>query len=91
MKKLLVITIILLAPFATQANENSSVQTANNQRFQECIAASLHTMLGSELNSIVESKRTLKQTTLIPEGWTVVGVTAKKETGSTTPYLVICH
>ena len=91
MKKHLVIPIILLTSFATQADEISSLQAADNEHFKECVAASLHTMPGSELNSIVENNRAIKQTTRIPAGWTVAGVTAKNETGITTPYLVICH
>ena len=91
MRKHLVIAIILFTTFATEADENSSVQANTKEQYDKCVGVSLHTMPGRELNSIVENNRTIKDTTLIPEGWTVIGVTTKKETEVTTPYLVICH
>jgi len=91
MKRYIVLPIILLATLATEANENSYVQPVTNNGYQECMAVSLFTMQGRELNSAIENNRRIEQTNVIPKGWTVVGVTTKKEANDISPYLVICH
>ncbi len=91
MKRVLIIPVILLSPFITEANENSLAQSSANEQYQECIAVSLFTREGREVNSMVENNRKIKQTNIIPKGWSVVGVTTKTEAGIETPYLVICH
>lgn len=91
MKRYLISAIILLTTFAAEANKNSFVQSTSKEHYQECLAVSLYTMQGKELNSIVKNNRTIEDTNTIPEGWTVVGVTTKKEDTISAPYLVICH
>lgn len=91
MKRYIVLPVILLATLATEANENASVQAVSNQGYQECVAVSLFTVQGRELNSAIENNRRIDQTNVIPKGWTVVGVTTKKEANDISPYLVICH
>ena len=91
MKRYLIIPVILLSTFVAEANENSSAQSSANEHYQECLAVSLYTKQGKEVNSIVENKRTIKETNSIPKGWSVVGVTTKTEADINTPYLVICH
>ena len=91
MKRYLIVPVILLSTFVTEANENSLAQSSANEQYQECLAVSLFTKEGREVNSIVENKRTIKETNIIPEGWSVVGVTTKTEADIDTPYLVICH
>ena len=91
MKRYLVIPVLLLTVFVTEANEKSFTQSHSRDQYRECVAVSLFTMQGRELNSIVKGNRTLDGTNAIPEGWTVVGVTTKKEATISTPYLVIWH
>ena len=91
MNRHLVLPFILFTPFAANADETPSVQSNNKQQYEECVGVSLHTMQGRELNSIVENNRMIKDSNVIPKGWTVVGTTTKTETDVTTPYLVICH
>ena len=91
MKRYLIIPVILFSSFVSEANENSSAQSSINKQYQECLAVSLFTREGREVNSIVENKRKIKETNIIPEGWSVVGVTTKTEADINTPYLVICH
>ena len=91
MKRYLVFPVLLLSAFATEANEKSFTQSYSREQYQECVAVSLFTMQGKELNSIVKGNRTIADTNAIPEGWTVVGVTTKNEATISTPYLVICH
>lgn len=90
MQRHLLIPFLLITPFAA-ASETSAVQTNNKEQYEECVGVSLHTMQGRELNSIVENNRMIKDSNVIPKGWTVVGTTTKTETDVTTPYLVICH
>lgn len=91
MNKYLVIPVVLFSSFVSEANENSSAQSSTNEQYRECLAVSIFTKEGRELNSIVENKRKIKGTNIIPEGWSVVGVTTKTEAGINTPYMVICH
>ena len=91
MKRYFIIPVILLSIFIAEANGNSLAQSSANKQYKECLAVSLFTKQGKELNSIVKNNRAIEDTNTIPEGWTVVGVTAKKEALVTTPYLVICH
>lgn len=90
MQRHLLIPFLLITPFAA-TSETSAVQTNNKEQYEECVGVSLHTMQGRELNSIVENNRMIKDSNVIPKGWTVVGITTKTETEVTTPYLVICH
>lgn len=90
MKKYLVIAILFITSFAAIADENTSVDS-NKGQYQECVAVSLYTMQGRELNSIVDSDRKIKETTVVPKGWSVIGVTTKTEAGLDAPYMVICH
>lgn len=91
MKKYIVLPFILLTTFIVTADEKTFSQPFSREQYRECIAASLYTMEGRELNSIVNNNRRIQGTNAIPEGWTVVGITTKKEASATTPYLVICH
>lgn len=91
MKTVLLVPVILLSTFVAEANENTSTQSSANTQYQECLAVSLFTREGKEVNSMVENKRKIKETNIIPEGWAVVGVTTKTEADINTPYLVICH
>ena len=90
-KRNLTILTLSLIPFVASAEENASAPVGDNKQYQECVAVSLYTMQGRELNSAVENNRKIKQTTLIPKGWTVIGATTKTEAGVIMPYVVICH
>ncbi len=90
MDKYIVVSILMLTSFASNAGEKSAVRS-DDGRFQECVAVSLYTMQGRELNSAVKNNRKIEETNLIPEGWSVVGVTEETEADTTKPYLVICH
>lgn len=83
--------VIMLSTFVAGANEKSSAQASANKQFQECLAVSLYTKQGKEVNAMVKNNRVIEDTNTIPEGWAVVGVTTKTEAGIDTPYLVICH
>lgn len=91
MKIHLLIAVLFITPFAAMADENTSVNSDDKKQYQECVAVSLYTMQGRELNAIVENDRKIKETNLIPKGWSVIGVTTKKEAGVAAPYMVICH
>ncbi len=91
MKRYVVLPIILLATLAAEANAKASVQSVSNKGYQECLAVSLYTVEGRELNSAVENNRKIEQTNVIPKGWSVIGVTTKKDNKDISPYLVICH
>lgn len=91
MKRVLLVPVILLSTFVTAANENSSAPSPANNQYQECLAVSLFTREGKEVNSMVKNNRVIEDTNAIPEGWSVVGVTTKTEADISTPYLVICH
>lgn len=91
MKKLLHIIVVFIMSFAVMADDTSTVNTNEKGQYQECVAVSLHTMQGRELDSIVKSSRKIKETTLIPKGWTLIGLTTKSEDGIVAPYMVICH
>ena len=91
MKRALMFPVLILSTFVTGANENSSAQSSANKQFQECLAVSLYTKQGKEVNSMVKNNRVIEDTNTIPEGWSVVGVTTKTEADISTPYLVICH
>ena len=91
MKRYVIIPFILLTTFITTADEKTFSQSISREQYKECIAVSLYTIEGRELNSIVENNRKIAGTNAIPEGWTVVGITTKKEAFITSPYLVICH
>ena len=73
------------------AGQEKSSWTEDKQNFKECVAVSLYTMQGGELNSIARNNRPIEKTNIIPEGWTVFGVTTKTETGNVAPYMVICR
>lgn len=90
MERLLIFSGFLLIACNSYANANTLTQT-DIKHGQECVAVSLYTIEGKELNSIVKNKRTIEKTNFIPEGWTVVGVTTKNENDISNPYLVICH
>ena len=91
MKRVLLVPVILLSTFVTAANENSSAPSSANTQYQECLAVSIFTREGKEVNSMVKNNRVIEDTNTIPEGWSVVGVTTKTEADISTPYLVICH
>lgn len=74
-----------------EAGQDKSLQAADKQNFEECVAVSLYTMQGRELNSIARNNRPIEKTNKIPEGWTVIGVTTKSETDNVAPYMVICR
>ena len=88
---IIVLVIVLLVFGGSQLPKLAKNLGKAQKEFKDGLAEALHTMPGRELNSIIKNNRTIKDTTLIPEGWTVIGVTTKKETEVTTPYLVICH
>lgn len=90
MEKYIVISVLMLASFSSNAGEKSSVRSGDG-RYQECVAVSLYTIQGRELNSAVKNNRTIEDTNLIPQGWSVVGVTEETEADETKPYLVICR
>jgi len=90
MKVYIIIPIILFMAITAEASENT-MKGSTAQLYQECVAVSLYTMKGRELNSIVKGNRTLEKTNLIPDGWTVVGITTKSESDISNPYIVICH
>ena len=89
MKVYIIIPIILFMAITAEASENT-MKDSTAQLYQECVAVSLYTMKGRELNSIVKGNRTLEKTNLIPDGWTVVGITTKSESDISNPYIVIC-
>ena len=91
MKTYLLIPFILLTMSTAVARESSSKQSAGANQYRECVAVSLHTMNGQELDSIVRNNRVVEDANLIPEGWVVVGVTTKSEGPISRPYMVICH
>jgi hypothetical protein len=91
MKRYVITPFILLATFITTADEKTFSQSISREHYQECIAVSLYTIEGRELNSIVKNNREIVGANAIPEGWSVVGITTKKEAFATSPYLVICH
>jgi len=91
MKAYLLFSVLILAAFTTSAKDNLYMQAEAEESFHECVAVSLFTMQGRELNSAVRGNSLAKETNYIPEGWSVVGVTEKTESGVTSPYLVICH
>jgi len=91
MKRYLIIPVLLFSTIITEAKENLPEQSSTNQQYRECVAVSLFTKEGREVNSAAKDKRPLEGTNSIPEGWSVVGVTTKKEAVLTTPYLVICR
>lgn len=91
MKTKVIILLLLLSTFAAQAKENQASQSNDRQHYSECVAVSLFTKQGKEINAIAEDNRTIEETNLIPEGWSVIGVTIKQEAQVTSPYLVICH
>ena len=90
MKIYLVIATLLLAAFSVEARESSILDNTGAQ-YTECVAVSLFTIAGRELNSIIDNKRTIETANAIPEGWAVIGVTTKSENEVSRPYLVICH
>lgn len=91
MKRNLTILALSLIPLVTSAEDNASATESANNQYQECVAVSLYTIQGRELNSAIENNRKVKQTSLIPKGWTVIGATTKTENEIITPYVVICH
>jgi hypothetical protein len=91
MKRFLIIPVILFSSFVSGAKENPPEQSSANKEYRECVAVSLFTKEGREVNSMIENKRMITQTNIIPEGWSVIGVTTKTEADVDTPYLVICH
>ena len=91
MKNYLIIPVILFTTITAEAEQNKLEGSAYGQGFEECVAVSLFTIQGRELNSIVKSNRSMEKTNIIPEGWTVIGVTTKSETEEIAPYMVICR
>jgi hypothetical protein len=91
MKRRLIIPVILFSSFVSGAEEHSPEQSSANKQYRECVAVSLFTKEGREINTMIENNRMIKQTNIIPEGWSVIGVTTKTEADVDTPYLVICH
>ena len=91
MKKHLFTLFLVLSSFTSSADGIAPEKAYKSGQFRECAAVSLYTMQGRELNAIVAENRPMKQTNVIPEGWTVVGVTEKQEAGATSPYIVICR
>jgi len=95
MKKTLILAVVLSCVFAVHAGERSSAQTSAQAsagpQYRECVAVSLFTLPGRELNVIAENNRSIQKTNIIPPGWSVVGVTTATERGSDEPYMVICH
>ena len=91
MIKTLSILLLSLIPFVTAAEKNAAAPVVNNNQYQECVAVSLYTIQGREFNSAVENNRKVKDTTLIPKGWTVIGATTKSDAEKIMPYVVICH
>ncbi len=90
MKSCLVFSALLLAVFIIVGMENAAAKSDDAPQYKECIAVSLHTMNGQELDSIVRNNRKIEDANLIPEGWSVVGVTEKSDGPVSRPYLVIC-
>ena len=90
MKKF-IISVLLLAALSVNADENPSVHPSADHQYRECVAVSLYTVQRRELNSMVKNNREIEDSTAIPEGWSVVGVTSKQDAESDMPYLVICH
>jgi hypothetical protein len=91
MKAYLLFSVLLLAAFTASAKDNLNMQVETEQNYHECVAVSLFSMQGRELNSAARGNNLAKETNFIPEGWSVVGVTEKSEAGVTAPYLVICR
>jgi hypothetical protein len=91
MKKFLIIPVILFTMSTAEADQNKLEESGYGQGFDECVAVSLFTIQGRELNSIVKDSRSMEKTNTIPEGWTVIGVTTKSEPGNVAPYMVICR
>lgn len=90
MKRYIMIPTILLFTSFTHASE--SMQTDSSvQKYQECIAVSLFTIEGRELNAMVNNDREITRANLIPDGWSVVGVTTRSDSDTSNPYMVICH
>ena len=91
----ILLSILFLSTSVTAAKDNSftqvSQQTSGHKQYRECVAVSLFTKEGIEINSIAENNRTIEGINKIPEGWSVIGVTTKKEALVTSPYLVICQ
>ena len=90
MKRYIIIPIILLVTFSTHASENAQ-KDSSVQSYRECVAVSLLTIEGRELNSMVTNNRTINKSNLIPDGWSVVGVTTQSDSDMSNPYIVICH
>lgn len=91
MNKYLAISIVFFTSFTAAASENNLLKSTSREQYKECVAVTLYTMKGRELNAIVETNRPIVDINKIPEGWTVVGVTTKKEGAISSPYIVICH
>lgn len=90
MKRYIIISIILLVAFSTHASENTQKENSA-QSYRECVAVSLFTVEGREINSMVTNNRAINKTNLIPDGWTVVGVTTQSDSDMSNPYIVICQ
>ena len=91
MKNYFFIPVVLLCSFTALAGEPSAGKVPESSQYSECVAVSLFTMQGRELNAAVENKRAIAKTNAIPAGWSVVGVVSKTEHGRDEPYMVICH
>ena len=91
MKNYFIIPVVLLWSLSVQAEEHSAGKAPESSQYSECVAVSLFTQQGRELNAAVENKRAIEKTNAVPAGWSVVGVTSKTERGQDEPYMVICH
>jgi len=91
MKKILFIPLLVLPSLSFAIPEMSAHHEVAETGYRECVAASLFTMEGKELNSIIENHRTIPDTNRIPEGWTVVGITTERVGAVSKPYMLICH
>ncbi|MCG6937163.1 MAG: hypothetical protein LJE83_03185 [Gammaproteobacteria bacterium] len=91
MKRNIIILLLLCSTLAAEAKDNTPAQSSAKQQYQECVAVSMFTKQGREINAIAENNRAIEETNHIPEGWSVLGVTTQKEALVTTPYLVICR
>lgn len=91
MKTNVIFLLLMFTAFSTAARENLDARSNDSQQYSECVAVSLFTKQGNEINAIAKDSRTLENTNRIPAGWSVIGVTTKQEAGAISPYIVICH
>ena len=90
LRKMIVVTL-LLTTFVVEADDSPFKKSNSVKQYSECIGVSLNTRDSKEVHAITETGKGIEDATLIPDGWSVIGVTTKKEALITAPYLVICH